>query len=96
MFALPTLDGDSEIVINGKLQSVGYIDLTLTALCQFGIEILNEEYQRFYIKGGQKYAPCDYYIEGDYSQAAFFEVADYLGNDVRQIGLNKDSLQGIR
>lgn len=94
MFALPTLEGDSEIVINGKLQSVGYIDLTLTALCQFGIEILNEEYQRFYIKGGQKYAPCDYYIEGDYSQAAFFEVADYLGNDVRQIGLNKDSLQG--
>ncbi len=73
---------------------MGYIDLTLTALCQFGIEILNEEYQRFYIKGGQKYAPCDYYIEGDYSQAAFFEVADYLGNDVRQIGLNKDSLQG--
>ncbi len=94
MFALPTLEGDSEIVINGKLQSVGYIDLTLTALCQFGIEILNEEYQRFYIKGGQKYAPCDYYIEGDYSQAAFFEVAEYLGNDVRQIGLNKDSLQG--
>ena len=94
MFALPTLEGDSEIVINGKLQSVGYIDLTLTALCQFGIEILHEEYQRFYIKGGQKYAPCDYYIEGDYSQAAFFEVADYLGNDVRQIGLNKDSLQG--
>ncbi len=94
MFALPTLEGDSEIVINGKLQSVGYIDLTLTALNQFGIEILNEGYQRFYIKGGQKYAPCDYYIEGDYSQAAFFEVANYLGNSVRQIGLNKDSLQG--
>lgn len=94
MFALPTLEGDSEIVISGKLQSVGYIDLTLTALRQFGIEILNEGYQRFYIKGGQKYAPCDYYIEGDYSQAAFFEVANYLGNSVRQIGLNKDSLQG--
>lgn len=94
MFALPTLEGDSEIEINGKLQSVGYIDLTLTALRQFGIEILNEGYQRFYIKGGQKYAPCDYYIEGDYSQAAFFEVANYLGNSVRQIGLNKDSLQG--
>ena len=39
LFALPLLDGDSEIVIEGKRESVGYIDMTLDTLRSFSINI---------------------------------------------------------
>ncbi len=96
MFALPLLENDSEIIIEGELQSKGYLDLTLTALDKFGIKIINEGYRKFFISGNQKYKSRDYEVEGDWSQAAFYEVADYLGNDVRMTGLNMQSEQGDR
>lgn len=94
LFALPMLNKDSKIIIDGQLQSKGYIDLTLTALRQFGIEIKSEKYKTFYIKGNQKYLPSNYFIEGDYSQSAFYEVANFLGSDIEMIGLDNHSLQG--
>ena len=94
LFTLPLLEGDSKIVIEGNLQSRGYLDLTLSALEKFGIKVANDSYKTLYIKGSQSYEACDYYIEGDYSQSAFYEVANYLGNDVTMLGLNADSLQG--
>ncbi|MDE6614734.1 MAG: 3-phosphoshikimate 1-carboxyvinyltransferase, partial [Clostridia bacterium] len=94
MFALPTLDSDSEIAIEGELQSKGYLDLTLSALKDFGIEIVNENYKRFLIKGKQKYLPRNYRVEGDWSQATFYELANYLGNNGDMQGLNVDSEQG--
>ncbi len=94
LFALSLLVGDSKIVIEGELQSKGYLDLTFSALDKFGVDIVNDGYKVLNIKGGQSYKACDYYIEGDYSQSAFYEVAKYLGNDVTMLGLNADSLQG--
>ncbi len=94
MFALPLLDGDSEVVITTHMESKGYIDLTLSVLKEFGIRIINENYQRFVIPGGQSYCPVDYVVEGDYSQAAFFLVAGALGCDLVCSGLKEDSLQG--
>ena len=96
MFALPLLDGDSEIDIEGELQSKSYLDLTLSALEKFGIEVINEEHRRFVIKGGQKYIAGDHSVEGDWSQAAFYEVANYLGNRVEMVGLDLCSEQGDR
>ena len=94
LFALPLVEGDSEIVVTTELESKGYVDLTLDTLKSFGIEIKNEDYRVFKIKGNQKYSPKDYYIEGDYSQGAFFLVAGAIGNNVECMGLRKDSLQG--
>lgn len=96
LFALPLLDGDSKIVITTEFQSKGYIDLTLSAMKDFGIEIINKDYNEFIIKGNQKYAARDYRVEGDYSQGAFFLVADALGSDIKVIDLKKESLQGDR
>lgn len=96
LFALSLYDTDSKIIIEGDLQSVGYLDLTLASLKKFGIDVVNEGYKVFYIKGGQKYSACDYYIEGDFSQAAFYEAANYLGSEIEMQGLNKDSLQADR
>ena len=37
------------------MESKGYIDLTLSALRDFGIEIINNDYKEFIIKGNQEY-----------------------------------------
>ena len=94
LFALPLLEGDSEIQLTTILESKGSVDLTLQVLKDFGIKIENKNYRRFIIPGGQSYQPCDYTVEADYSQAAFFLVAGALGCDVSVSGLNRESLQG--
>ncbi len=94
LFALPLLNDDSKIVITSKLESKSYLDLTLSMLYKFGIEIENKDYKEFIIKGNQEYKVMDYTVEGDYSQAAFFLSANYIGNDIDIKGLDENSLQG--
>lgn len=76
------------------MESKGYIDLTLRAMSDFGIEVINNEYREFIIRGNQKYNARNYRVEGDYSQAAFFLCADSLGNNVLCKDLDLNSLQG--
>ena len=93
LFALPLLEGDSEIVLTSHLESRPYVDITIDTLRRFGVSA--EETDRgFRIKGGQSYAPHDERIEGDYSQAAFFCVANALGSQVELGNLNENSVQG--
>lgn len=94
LFTLPLLKEDSKIVITTEMESKGYIDLTLRAMNDFGIEVINNDYREFIIKGNQKYKAINYRVEGDYSQAAFFLSADALGNDVLCKDLDLNSLQG--
>lgn len=91
---LPLLDGDSKIIITTEMESKGYIDLTLSAIKDFGVEIINNNYEEFVIKGNQTYKSREYRVEGDYSQAAFFLCADALSNKVVVNDLKLDSLQG--
>ena len=96
MYVLPLLNGDSQIIINKKLESKSYVDLTIDVLKKFNIEIENKnnEYKKFKIKGNQKYIKRNYKVEGDYSQAAFWITASLIGNDVLIKGLNENSIQG--
>lgn len=94
LFTLPLLKEDSKIIITTEMESKGYIDLTLRAMSDFGVEIINNNYREFIIKGNQKYNVRNYRVEGDYSQAAFFLCADSLGNDVLCKDLDLNSLQG--
>ena len=100
LYALPLLDGDSKLIINKNLESKGYIDLTLEILQLAGIEIKNNDYKSFEIKGNQSYKPFDYTVEGDYSQVAFWIVAGIISanrdNEVKCLHVNKNSLQGDR
>lgn len=95
LFALSMSDKDSSITVDGELQSVGYIHLTLQALEAFGIKV---EFKNniFKLVGNQKFLGTHYTVESDYSQAAFFLVANYLGNDIQVSNLNENSLQGDR
>ena len=94
LFTLPLLNSDSKITITTKMESKGYIDLTLSAMKAFDIEIINNNYEEFIIKGNQTYKSRDYRVEGDYSQAAFFLSADALSNNVVIHDLKLESLQG--
>ena len=100
LYALPLLEGDSKLIINKNLESKGYVDLTLEILKLAGIEIVNNDYKNFDIKGNQTYKPFNYTVEGDYSQVAFWIVAGIISanrdNEVKCLHVNKNSLQGDR
>lgn len=93
LFVLPILDGDSKIIVTQKYESKSYVDLTISILKAFEIDVVQNK-NIITIKGNQKYVPTSIRIEGDYSQAAFFLVAAALGQNVELKGLNKTSLQG--
>ncbi len=94
LYALPLLDGDSVINITTPMESKGYIDLTIDMLKLFGIEIINDNYEKFIVKGNQEYKAHDYMVEGDFSQSAFFLVADMLGANIKLKAMNMHSHQG--
>ena len=94
LFALPLLDGDSKIVFENEPVSMGYIDITLDVLKQFGIEIVATDYG-YSVKGNQVYTPPkDISIEGDYSGAAFILALGAICGKVQVKGLNVRSMQG--
>lgn len=94
LFALPLLNGDSKITITSELESKPYVDLTIDTLKDFSVQVQNNDYKEFIIKGNQKFKAKDLSVEGDFSQAAFWLVAGTLGADVECTGLNMNSLQG--
>lgn len=93
LLALPLLPGDSQIRLTTPLESVGYIDLTLDVLLDFGITI-HPVADGYDIPGGQHYQPRDFTVEGDWSQAAFWLAAGALGGPITVHGMRIDSKQG--
>lgn len=91
LMALPNLLGNSKLKIQ-NLCSKPYVDITLDVLRAFGIDIFKSD-SGYIIKGGQRYRAREYEIEGDYSQAAFFEVLGCVSS-VSIKGLNFRSVQG--
>ena len=94
LYALPLLNGDSRILLTTDLESRGYIDMTLDALKQFGIQVEYDGDRTFRIPGKQHYQSRDITIEADWSNAAFWYAAISLGCDLDIQGLNAYSAQG--
>ena len=69
------------------------MDITIDMLRRFGVTA-EDKGDSFRIAGGQHYRPCDMHIEGDYSQAAFFCVANAIGSEVDMGNLDPESVQG--
>lgn len=108
LMALPLLPEDSTLHIHDP-KSIPYMFITADVLRRFGIKIGSEmeggedflETQdwslctgiKFKIKGGQRYSPAAFDIEGDWSAAANFLVAGSLFGDVKLVGLDTTSLQ---
>lgn len=95
IFALLKCDGRSVIHLNGKIESRSYIDLTLSALKQFGFHVNWIDKNRLELIGG-KGLPQTIAVEGDYSNAAFLDALNLINGSVSLVGLNENSLQGDR
>lgn len=94
LFSLPLLDGDSEIHINGRLESEPYVNMTIHILDIYGIKVDKTDFG-YIVYGNQKYKSANYTVEADFSQAAFFLVgAAIKNNDLACKGLNTNSTQG--
>ncbi len=93
MFALPLLENDSIIDITGAIESGSYLGMTVKALADFGIRISRTDEHTVFIKGNQTYKPRTLCVEGDYSNAAFFEAFNSVGGNVAVTGLKKDTCQ---
>jgi 3-phosphoshikimate 1-carboxyvinyltransferase len=57
MYALSVLEGDSMLVINPPINSIGYINITIDVLEKSGIKIEKSGENSFFIKGSQKILP---------------------------------------
>lgn len=94
LFTLPLLSKDSTIQILPPFESRSYVELTLQMLETFGIHAYFKEENLIYIPGNQTYKPCQYTVEGDFSQFAFFAVLAALQHDLFIKGVNPSSKQG--
>jgi 3-phosphoshikimate 1-carboxyvinyltransferase len=75
LIALACAEGDSIVEVT-NLASKGYVDLTLDIMRHFGAEVSrDEELTRFSVSGGKGYQGHEYFVEGDWSGAAFLLVA---------------------
>lgn len=96
LMTAPLAQQDTCITIKGDLVSKPYIDITLNLMQCFGVDVENQGYQRFLIKGQQQYqSPGDYLVEGDASSASYFLAAAAIkGGTVRVTGIGRQSMQG--
>jgi 3-phosphoshikimate 1-carboxyvinyltransferase len=97
LFALPLLGQASRIDLTGTMESGAYLDMTLRALALFSVcaPAANGGYD---LPAGQRYvSPGRASVEGDWSNAAFWIVADrILGGTLSITGLDPNSPQGDR
>jgi len=102
LMSLPARDNASGISVNGEVQSKNYVELTEQIMRHFGYQIMkvdqkNPEDGYEYLLNSYHFASMscnDLFIEGDYSQAAFFLSAAALGHKITVKGLYDESLQG--
>lgn len=97
LMAAPMASADTDIEIIGELVSKPYIDITLNMMKIFGVNVENQHYQRFVVKGNQQYqSPKTFLVEGDASSASYFLAAAAIKGKVRVTGVSKQSMQGDR
>ncbi|MBM4306218.1 MAG: 3-phosphoshikimate 1-carboxyvinyltransferase [Deltaproteobacteria bacterium] len=91
----PYASKDVRLEVVGNLVSRSYIDITLSVMAAFGVDVEREGDRSFFVKAGQQYRPQMYRIEGDASSASYFFLAAALtGGKVRVENFNPDSIQG--
>jgi 3-phosphoshikimate 1-carboxyvinyltransferase len=76
LFACPKAKEDTEIHISPKLESRGYVEMTLEVLIDHGLKgTVNHDLSRLRIPANQSYCPYDHTVPGDFSSAAFLLTA---------------------
>lgn len=100
LMALPLLGAACTVVVEGELISKPYVDITLNAMRQFGVQVEREGWTAFRVPAAAQYvSPGTVYVEGDASAASYFLAAGAIsglhgGAAVRVLGVGRDSTQG--
>ncbi len=90
MLMLP-LCGGGNVKVIGNFESKPYVTLTKKAMLFAGVRI-TEDNNEYTVNG--RYNLPNTEVEGDWSNAGFFLVADALGCDINVKGLDMNSAQG--
>lgn len=95
LLALPLLRDDSELILTSPLESAPYADMTINCMENCGV-CVKELPEGWRIFGKQHYHAKKLTVEGDYSQAAFFYVANAIGNQIVLENVPEKTVQGDR
>lgn len=96
LMAAPSADAPVELELPSPPSSARYIDLTISVMAGFGIDVERESYRWFRVEPS-RYLPRRYRIEGDWSAASyFFAIAAACGGRATVSGLLPDSVQPDR
>lgn len=93
LLGLPLLSEESKITVLGRLESAPYVALTCAVMKEFGVEPVVTE-QEMHVSPASFRSPGELFVEGDWSNAAFWLVAGVIGGKIRLTGLQKESTQG--
>lgn len=96
MFAMPLLDDESRICIIPPVESRSYINLTIQAMNDFGMDVVWEDDNIINLHSNRTYKNRNISVEADYSNAAFLSAFNMINGSVEVEGLREDSLQGDR
>ncbi len=100
LMALPLLGTKTVVRVEGELISKPYVEITLNAMRQFGVQVVREGWSTFTVPAGARYvSPGELHVEGDASSASYFLAAGAIsgltgGGPVRVEGVGSDSTQG--
>ncbi len=100
LMALPLLQRQTVVTIDGELISKPYVEITLNAMRRMGVAVARNGWRRFTVPADAHYvSPGDLHVEGDASSASYFLAAGAIsgltgGGPVRVEGVGSDSTQG--
>ena len=96
LMALPLIGQTVRVKVAGELISKPYVEITLAMMKRFGVDVVKQDEQNFFVFGGCRYmSPGIIHVEGDASSASYFLAAGAIGGGpVRVMGVGKNSVQG--
>lgn len=95
LMVAPYAQSPVEIVLTTELNSKPYVDMTLSIMQDFGVEVKRNGYQSFIIQP-DLYSPIsNYLIESDASAASYFFAAPAIcGGTIKVENISRKSIQG--
>lgn len=95
LVSAPYAAGDITVVLEGRVPSLPYVEMTVEAMRRFGVEVRRDDPRTFAVPHGQRYAGITHRVEGDVSSASyFFLAAAVTGGSVRVGNINPRTRQG--
>ncbi len=94
LMVAPLLPDGLRLTLTGEVHSRPYIEMTITLMQQFGVEVQWQD-QTLYV-APQIYKPTTYWVESDWSAASYWYAIAALATDCNIFleGLKPQSLQG--